>query len=168
LRLEFACATGALVGVTAVPTGWPILPEMFEAVYMDTDAKQIVGVRPYAEFVPMFRQTPLVERDWQFVLENEMTAQESDSTERSYVLYGSDGGRIIVKLSCWSPHSRLTRLTPFQRVRDHRLEAHCPTLGFGGRQGPSVLPRKFTTIKLSGSHTLMPSSSSVADRERSF
>jgi hypothetical protein len=63
-----------------------ILREMFEAVYVDTDSKQIVGVKPYAEFVPMFRQTQLIERDRMFVLENKETAPEGNSSERSYVL----------------------------------------------------------------------------------
>jgi hypothetical protein len=70
-----------------------ILREMFEAVYVDTDTKQIVGVRPYAAFVPMFRQTMLVERDWQFVLENKEIAPGGSTPERSYVLNGSDGRR---------------------------------------------------------------------------
>lgn len=70
-----------------------ILREIFEAVYVDTDTKLVVGVRPYAEFVPMFRQTKLVERDGQFVLKNDDAAQGSDSTERHYVQYGRDGIR---------------------------------------------------------------------------
>ena len=74
-----------------------ILREIFEAIYIDTDTKRIVGVKPYAEFVPMFRQTKLIEKDWQFSLEKEQTARECDSAERSYVQYGSDGIRIIVR-----------------------------------------------------------------------
>jgi hypothetical protein len=74
-----------------------ILREIFEAVYVDTDTKMIVGVKPYAEFVPMFRQTRLIEKDWSFVLEKDETAQGDDTAERSYVQYGSDGIRIIVR-----------------------------------------------------------------------
>ena len=70
-----------------------ILREIFEAVYVDTDTKCIVGVKPYAEFVPLFRQTKMIEQDYQFVLKNEQTAQDSESSERSYVRYGSDGHR---------------------------------------------------------------------------
>ena len=70
-----------------------ILREMFEAIYVDTDAMQIVSVKPYAEFVPLFRQTQMIERDYQFVLENKKAAQDLESSERSYVQYGSDGIR---------------------------------------------------------------------------
>jgi hypothetical protein len=58
---------------------------------LDKDTKRIVGVKPYAEFVPMFRQTTFIEKNWQFSLEEEETARECDSAERSYVQYGSDG-----------------------------------------------------------------------------
>jgi DNA invertase Pin-like site-specific DNA recombinase len=68
-----------------------MLKEMFEAVYVDTDEKRIVGVKPYAEFVPLFRQTGMVERDYSFVLENEITAQDSKITERLDVSGGRDG-----------------------------------------------------------------------------
>ena len=47
-----------------------ILREIFEAVYIDTDNKCIVSVKPFPEFVSMFRLTPLVEDDDHFVLEN--------------------------------------------------------------------------------------------------
>ena len=47
-----------------------ILREVFEAVYIDTDNKCIVSVKPFPEFVSMFRLTPLVEDDDHFVLEN--------------------------------------------------------------------------------------------------
>lgn len=39
-----------------------ILHEMFEAIYVDTDLKLLVSVKPYAKFVPVFRQTNLVFR----------------------------------------------------------------------------------------------------------
>jgi hypothetical protein len=48
-----------------------VVKEMFEAALIDTDQKRIVGVKPYAEFVPLFRQTRMMERDWMFVLEGE-------------------------------------------------------------------------------------------------
>ncbi|MCS6846528.1 MAG: recombinase family protein [Anaerolineae bacterium] len=73
-----------------------ILREIFEAVYVDTNAKTIVGVKPYVEFVPMFRQTRLIERDCTFILEESETARSADTAERSYVQYGSDGIRIII------------------------------------------------------------------------
>lgn len=68
-----------------------ILKEMFEAVYIDPATKTITGVKPYAEFVPLFRQTKLIEREFRFVLENDETAQNTDASERSYVPNG-DGG----------------------------------------------------------------------------
>ena len=74
-----------------------ILHEMFEAVYINTDTKCIVGVKPYAELVLLFRQTKMIERDYQFILENNETAQDSKNPERSYVQYGSDGHRGIVR-----------------------------------------------------------------------
>ena len=70
-----------------------ILKEMFDAVYVDTDQKRIVGVKPYAELVPLFRQTNLVEKDCYFVLENDRAAQDLKSTERPPVSLGSDGIR---------------------------------------------------------------------------
>ena len=70
-----------------------MLKELFEAVYIDTDEKRIVGVKPYAEFVPLFRQTGMVERDYSFVLENEITVQDINVTERLDVSGGRDGIR---------------------------------------------------------------------------
>ena len=70
-----------------------ILKEMFEAVYVDTDLKCIVGVKPYAEFVPLFQQTQLVERNHCFVLENGEAALNGSSIGRLAVSGGSDGIR---------------------------------------------------------------------------
>jgi hypothetical protein len=70
-----------------------MLKEMFEAVYIDPASKHIVGVKPYAEFVPLFQQTEMIEHDYRFVLEKETTAQNGCSSERSYVSSGSDGIR---------------------------------------------------------------------------
>ena len=58
-----------------------ILKEMFDAIFIDANHKTIVGVKPYAEFVPMFRQTKLAECDGMFVLKNEEAAQDGSSTE---------------------------------------------------------------------------------------
>ena len=51
-----------------------ILKEIFDAIYVNTHTRQIVGVKPYIEFVPMFRQTQLVENEGRFVLKNEEAA----------------------------------------------------------------------------------------------
>lgn len=72
-----------------------ILKEVFDAVYVDMTTRQIAGVKPFAEFVPLFRQTKLVERDWCFVLENDETAQGDDTSGRLHVSHGSDGIWII-------------------------------------------------------------------------
>ena len=66
---------------------------MFEAVYVNTDTKCIVGVKPYAELEPLFRQTKMIECDYQFILENEEAAQDSKNLERLHVSGGSDGRR---------------------------------------------------------------------------
>ena len=75
-----------------------MLKEMFDAVYIDTDNKLIVGVKPYAEFVPLFRQTNLVERDCMFVLKNEETSESGGSSGELAVSGGRDGRRIIARL----------------------------------------------------------------------
>jgi hypothetical protein len=63
----------ALVAVAAWPAAGherrhAILKELFEAVYVDTDAQQIVGVAPHAELEPLFGQTRLVVREGRYVL----------------------------------------------------------------------------------------------------
>ena len=45
-----------------------LLRDLFEAVYIDTPVKQIVGVVPFAEFVPLFKQMPLHEEQGIFML----------------------------------------------------------------------------------------------------
>jgi DNA invertase Pin-like site-specific DNA recombinase len=83
-----------------------ILKNMFEAVYVDTDTKTIIGVKPYAEFVPMFRQTKMVEQDYCFVLKNEEAAQQNESGERLPVWDGSDGRRIFARREGFRPRPR--------------------------------------------------------------
>jgi hypothetical protein len=70
-----------------------ILKEIFDAVYVDTHTKQIVGVKPYIEFVPMFRQTQLVETEGRFVLKNEEAALDGQLP----VWDGRDGIRIFAR-----------------------------------------------------------------------
>jgi DNA invertase Pin-like site-specific DNA recombinase len=83
-----------------------ILKEMLDAVYVDTDTKRIVGITPYAEFVPLFRQTKLVERNYRFVLENDEAAQAANCTERLDVSGGSDGIRIFARREGFRPRPR--------------------------------------------------------------
>lgn len=87
-----------------------ILKEIFDAVYVDTHTKQIVGVKPYIEFVPMFRQTQLVENERRFVPKNEEAALDGQLP----VWGGRDGIRIFARREsgyrpkpseCAAPHS---------------------------------------------------------------
>jgi len=34
-----------------------VLTDTFELIYLDTSTKLLVGVKPYADLVPLFRQT---------------------------------------------------------------------------------------------------------------
>ena len=47
-------------------------------------------MKPYAKFVPLFRQTKMMEQDFMFVLEEEKTAQDTSITERLDVSGGRD------------------------------------------------------------------------------
>lgn len=59
----------------------------------DTDRKLIIGARPWGEFVPLFKQTNLVERDMMFVLKNKATSEDGGSSGQLAVSGGRDGGR---------------------------------------------------------------------------
>jgi hypothetical protein len=63
-------------------------------VYFDMDHKVLVRVGPWIEFVPLLRQTTLMEREGMFVLKNEGTSTSGGSSEELDVSYGSDGGRV--------------------------------------------------------------------------
>jgi DNA invertase Pin-like site-specific DNA recombinase len=89
-----------------------ILKEMFEAVYIDTDEKCVVGVRPYAEFVPLLRQTNLVEHEGMFVLEKDETAQGGNTSGRLHVSGGRDGRRSCARREGWyRPRPRVNGIT---------------------------------------------------------
>ncbi len=86
-----------------------ILKEIFDAIYVDTHTRQIVGVKPYIEFVPMFRQTQLLEVEGRFVLKNDETALDG----RLPVWNGRDGIRIFARREGFRPRPNdLTRVAP--------------------------------------------------------
>jgi DNA invertase Pin-like site-specific DNA recombinase len=111
-----------------------MLKEMFEAVYIDPANKKVVGVKPYAEFVPLFQQTRMIEHDYRFVLENETTAQDDCSSERSYVSSGSDGRRLCAS------HMRHTSPSRVRRVRSNN------TRNSGCGLMPAMRRRSVSTI----------------------
>ena len=66
-----------------------ILKELFEAAYINTNTEELIGVRPFAEFVPIFKQTTLIEVNGVFMLGKSETAEQL--VRRLGVSNGSDG-----------------------------------------------------------------------------
>jgi hypothetical protein len=103
-----------------LPLGWrhaselerhEILRDMFEAIYVDTNTKQLVGVKPFAEFVPLFTQTTMVEMAGVFVKEKDPYTESLIQTLG--VSGGSDGIRIVARREGFRPRlNDLIRVAP--------------------------------------------------------
>jgi hypothetical protein len=89
----------------ALPKAWPdatemerheILRDMFEAIYIDANTKQVVGVKPYPEFVPLFKQT-LMDETGSGVFGKQKDPNIESLIQKLGVSHGSDGIRIFAR-----------------------------------------------------------------------
>ncbi len=73
-----------------------LLKEVFEAVLIDANTKKISGVVPYAELLPILKQTHLIEERGVFVLKKDLAAElfiQRLDARPAAVSHGRDGIR---------------------------------------------------------------------------